>query len=1573
MLATHNALHGSSSPAIATLHLESTLTRIQRQVSEMAEEEDVTMAPAEREGEESSDDDIEIVPKSVDGYWLEYGDETPVSFTTLPYFKTDDEALSEKVVYVRGTQDNGMRLYVRAIAWKLELTKDAKPVFHLKTEKYWIQLMKPRKSYEDTIRSIISVAYFLNHALVNPDDSEKVVWGHIKELFPSWEVAPNRNDLASHLPTVQFFAASDECLAASTALQSIDTGILKKRLASTTEASRGSGRKGVHVSDDEDEGQGEPEQKRGKFEVDDLNAGEDMDGYGEEAEDDVGDLAETVCCICDNGGSVICCDGPCLRSFHLNKGAGGADDSHCSTLGFSKAEAERMDKFFCPNCKFKEHQCYACGRLGCSDDKAGAAQEVYLCDAAMCGHFYHPDCVAEMILKDKDTSDKAALAESIKEGKGFTCPMHKCCKCGKGEVKQERDLQFGVCRRCPRVWHRKCLPFPLPDDGSDDEEEENDEPQRAWDDLLPNRILVYCKRHPIITRLGTPARNHVKFPEGSLPTPKKVPMKSKTEQQEKKLKLIKVRNSTDSLKGAVGEKAARLSELDGLRKKKLARKDDSAPRVSSIKSSADGTFLIKGRTTVEKRDLSSRDDAQKMSKLPSLSKGVVKLERSSSLVSKPPTPRESALRQLQQKSKSSGLKAIIIDNETKNMVSELIEKAKTLVTMDSVLQKHDIPTIYRRSSKTPDKKYSLFKIESITKGMRKAVETLENGGSIEDAKATCSPDFIKFIELCKKDLHVYLSPFLYGARYTSYGRHFTKSEKLEEIVDRLHWYIDKGDMVVDFCCGANEFSLFTRKKLEETGKKCEYRNFDLIQTKNEFNFTKRDWFQVRPDELPDGSKLVMGLNPPFGVKGNLATQFIDHALKFKPKLIILIVPKETERLDHKRDPYDLVWEDPDLLSGQSFYLPGSVDVDENPLNDWNVVAPPLYIWSRPDWTTKHKDIALGKGHISPDSHTRFVGPLWRPPSRPTSPSSLLDFNMGKNESFSAPMEVEEEEENNKDYATLVQTRKEEKQIGVQDSKRKLDRSSSAKLKDESKRNKEPLESKSKVSPSKVINTAAKDEGLNSKVKTISKSAIKDGSVSKKEPEERGSDPLKKKPSEGSEVKQESIKSEKKRDLFKGRSSEGQSHAIPATEKGRSSEGESLAIPATEKVEKAKPHPHQSPEKSRRNSELRLDASRKDRKSNDRSDRGEDNRTDPAWDGHQWKRPSEKHRSNTEGDLSGRRSPNRHDKYESGRRKSPDRFDRHSSGRHGENRKASPERSRHMVNEPRRRSPERSRHVATEQRRGSPEKSGPSSVVDLSTFFSNNDVERDRSRDYDDLPRKSSGKDYQDSSSYRGGSPSRKYVSEEDKRPWVDINNYQAGTESRVRTNEHLNAGYMNSGLAKTSYHDMAPYGVSSSEAQMGTLGRHYYDSGAPGARRPDAYDGQISRLYNDVPLTRQREFYQPDLPREMVSLDRYGGQILTESSFRGSGGGGVGALAEMNIPPPWPAARAPPNVYPSPYVSQVQHQASLGIGDSSRLPTHGIFDNRLAQTPNVRSHYPPSQGRYPGQTNQQFTGGWYDD
>nr|BAD01751.1 unknown protein [Oryza sativa Japonica Group]BAD03389.1 unknown protein [Oryza sativa Japonica Group]BAG94216.1 unnamed protein product [Oryza sativa Japonica Group] len=211
-------------------------------------------------------------------------------------------------------------------------------------------------------------------------------------------------------------------------------------------------------------------------------------------------------------------------------------------------------------------------------------------------------------------------------------------------------------------------------------------------------------------------------------------------------------------------------------------------------------------------------------------------------------------------------------------------------------------------------------------------------------------------------LRVYLAPFIHGMRYTSFGRHFTKKEKLIEIAEKLHWYVQPGDMIVDFSCGTNDFSQFMKEKLDKVGKRCNFKNYDVIQPKNSFSFEKRDWMTVRQKELPHGSKLIMGLNPPFGPKAMLANKFIDKALTFKPKLIILIVPKEAERLDRKQQPYDLVWEDDQRLSGKSFYLPGSLDVSDKQIDQWNKSPPPLYLWSRPDWTQKHKRIAEQHGH-----------------------------------------------------------------------------------------------------------------------------------------------------------------------------------------------------------------------------------------------------------------------------------------------------------------------------------------------------------------------------------------------------------------------------------------------------------------------------------------------------------------------------------------------------------------------------------------------------------------------------------
>lgn len=48
-----------------------------------------------------------------------------------------------------------------------------------------------------------------------------------------------------------------------------------------------------------------------------------------------------------------------------------------------------------------------------------------------------------------------------------------------------------------------------------------------------------------------------------------------------------------------------------------------------------------------------------------------------------------------------------------------------------------------------------------------------------------------------------------------------------------------------------------------------------------------------PSVPPNSNKLVIGLNPPFGTNGSLASKFTLHAATFMPRLIVLIVPPQT--------------------------------------------------------------------------------------------------------------------------------------------------------------------------------------------------------------------------------------------------------------------------------------------------------------------------------------------------------------------------------------------------------------------------------------------------------------------------------------------------------------------------------------------------------------------------------------------------------------------------------------------------------------------------------------------------------
>lgn len=74
-----------------------------------------------------------------------------------------------------------------------------------------------------------------------------------------------------------------------------------------------------------------------------------------------------------------------------------------------------------------------------------------------CGYFYHPRCAAELLHPGNEVAVEELMG-MIAAGGSFTCPIHECSVCKQGENKNDPQMQFAVCRRCPKSYHRKCLP-----------------------------------------------------------------------------------------------------------------------------------------------------------------------------------------------------------------------------------------------------------------------------------------------------------------------------------------------------------------------------------------------------------------------------------------------------------------------------------------------------------------------------------------------------------------------------------------------------------------------------------------------------------------------------------------------------------------------------------------------------------------------------------------------------------------------------------------------------------------------------------------------------------------------------------------------------------------------------------------------------------------------------------------------------------------------------------------------------------------------------------------------------------
>ncbi|KAI3874678.1 hypothetical protein MKX03_015155 [Papaver bracteatum] len=637
------------------------------------------------------DDECEDAISSVTKYYLVDDDEKPVCYSVLPIQWREDQKpvhLDREIILHGYTSSGSQMVYKQVIAWKFDLVSfDQVKVELLSKENKWIVLDKPQKSYEETIRTMWLTLCCLHYLKRNPNAPGSSL---LSNIFPSFNRGAQflENDLMGHRDVIKSAVEHDGTLASS-----------KFLLAFLWKA----------FTEDMDAGS---VKKKSKHNV--------IDDWEESVEEETNtEVDDSVCAICDNGGHVLCCDGECRRCFHATVADAGVD-AKCESLGLSKAEIA-APKFVCLNCRYKQHQCFACGKLGSSD--CSSAQEVFHCSSCSCGHFYHAECVAELLYPVNEIESEK-LQKIIAAGGSFTCPAHKCFKCKQEEDSLVYDLQFAVCRRCPKAYHRKCLPREIAFGYA----EKLGLIQRAWDNLLPrNRILVYCLKHDIGKNQTTPIRNHIVFPN--------VAVKANVQSQSSQQKVLKrKRMIPEEFQKSISVKRRKPDQM--MAKRFSAQRLDSSKRLSSGSASQ---MIRKDNTK------SMIGHSYKQQKVPS-----------SSISSEPP-----------------------VDTGIEKRMKQLIEETARSISSSDIKKDYKFRA-KQALSKVVNTASSLEKAE----GSDRAVRKLEEGPSFEYSKDVIEPKILNQITrwkvIDKLRSYVLEGNMIVNASYTANDFTCLMKQRLEE-------------------------------------------------------------------------------------------------------------------------------------------------------------------------------------------------------------------------------------------------------------------------------------------------------------------------------------------------------------------------------------------------------------------------------------------------------------------------------------------------------------------------------------------------------------------------------------------------------------------------------------------------------------------------------------------------------------------------------------------------------------------------------------------------------------------------
>jgi superfamily II DNA or RNA helicase len=148
------------------------------------------------------------------------------------------------------------------------------------------------------------------------------------------------------------------------------------------------------------------------------------------------DINMDLCAICEIGGEILLCDGPCTRSFH----------PECLELD----DFPTGDVWVCPDCQAGIHACLLCGESGPSSHSSmERGNPVVKCSLGGCGRFYHERCARK--------DGRVRWFTGRQGAETFKCPQHYCKMC----LKSSAEFSAGrspllKCMRCPNAYHEPC-------------------------------------------------------------------------------------------------------------------------------------------------------------------------------------------------------------------------------------------------------------------------------------------------------------------------------------------------------------------------------------------------------------------------------------------------------------------------------------------------------------------------------------------------------------------------------------------------------------------------------------------------------------------------------------------------------------------------------------------------------------------------------------------------------------------------------------------------------------------------------------------------------------------------------------------------------------------------------------------------------------------------------------------------------------------------------------------------------------------------------------------------------------